>query len=84
MVAAMTTSKSAIITTIINEWHPWFSPVVKYFQAWMSAPGRAEMMLTVMMMEMPLPMPLSVIWSPIHINRTVPATMVRTVMAIQV
>ena len=55
------------------------SPVTKYFHAWISAPGRAEMTLTVMMIEVPLPIPFSVIWSPIHISSTVPATMVTTV-----
>ncbi len=81
-VAAITMSSSAIITTIMMARKEPASPETKYFQAWISAPGRAEMMLTVMMMEVPLPIPFSVIWSPIHISSTVPATMVVTVRII--
>ena len=56
---------------------------MKNFQAWINAPGSAEMMLTVMMMDVPLPIPFSVIWSAIHSSSTVPATMVMTVRVIQ-
>ena len=38
------------------------------------------MMFTVMMMETPLPMPRSVIWSPSHIRNMVPAVMMITVL----
>ena len=81
--AAMTTSSRAIMTTIMierKELTP--SPVTKYFHAWIKAPGRAEMILTVMMIDEPLPMPRSVIWSAIHNKNTLPATMVSTVITI--
>lgn len=37
------------------------TPVVNIFQASTRAPGSAEMMFTMMMMDVPLPMPRSVI-----------------------
>ena len=85
MVAAMTTNNRAIMTTIIIDLKGLTpSPVTKNFHAWISAPGRAEMILTVMMMEEPLPIPRSVIWSAIHSNSTLPATMVSTVSSIHI
>ncbi len=49
------------------------------FHAWTSAPGSAATMPTVMIIDIPLPMPRSVIWSPIHIKNIVPALSVMTV-----
>ena len=84
IVAAITTSRSTIITTIMTELTgltPF--PVTKKCHAWTKAPGNEEMMLTVMIIDVPLPIPFSVIWSAIHSRRTVPATMVITVRTIQ-
>ena len=49
-------------------------------QAWISAAGRRATMPTVMISDMPLPTPRSVIWSPSHIRNIVPAVSVITVM----
>ncbi len=42
--------------------------------AWIKAAGRRATMPMVMMSEMPLPMPRSVIWSPSHMSSIVPAS----------
>ena len=49
--------------------------------AWINAAGRRATMPMVMMSEMPLPMPRSVIWSPSHMSSIVPASMLMTVIA---
>ena len=54
--------------------------ITQVFHAMAKAPGRAWMMFTEMMSEIPLPTPRSVIWSPIHIRNMVPVTMMKMVV----
>ena len=56
----------------------FISPVLTSSRVPPMADGRPEMMLERMIIEMPLPMPRSVICSPSHIRKIVPVTSVTT------
>ena len=54
------------------------SPCLACSRAWPIAPGIPVKMLVAIIIEIPFPMPLSVICSPSHIKKTVPATTLNT------
>ena len=72
---AITKNKNATIKTRIAGL-TWLVPVcddgTKVFHACANAAGRRATMPIVIINEMPFPMPRSVIWSPSHINMSVP------------
>ena len=76
-------NKNAIIKTRTNGFDgvvPLPAEGTNVFHAWASAAGRRATMPIVMMSEIPLPMPRSVIWSPSHIKKSVPVVSEITVM----
>ena len=75
MTAAITMKRNATMRTRIDRVDlavPGLRGRHKGLHACVSAAGKRATMPTVMMSEMPLPMPRSVIWSPSHISNSVP------------
>ncbi len=54
------------------------SPCLACSKAWPIAPGMPVKILVAMIIEIPFPMPRSVICSPSHIKKIVPATTLKT------
>ena len=82
MMEATTITKNATMATNTSgfAWAEFPAVGTNVCHAWIRAAGRRATMPMVMMSEMPLPMPRSVIWSPSHISSMVPAVSVMTEM----
>ena len=84
MTAATTKTRKATMRTrttgLTVDWESAFAGT-KVLQAWIKPAGSCARIPIVMIRETPLPMPRSVIWSPIHIRNIVPAVMVRMIVS---